>query len=1565
MRNLPSNPPNLFVSSELRDTALGSRPTGVSSQATQSAGQAASATNIPLPPPNHHATPSPVGKQATSAPPMTSDNGIPPENIPDGTNDSDTEMADARSSFEDQEEDTSDRDIIELVPNLFRLLDLVDEHGSGGIGLSPASPTQFVEANLEKMVIDQTSLHRLLNIVQPGSYDSVSKINFKSLDKLSIKATGLYGVRAEIVKYLKRVGCLSDDAAMFLSSGAPSTTTPSNTLRSGLYLALQPELGLQGTRSKQAYIVYWPEETTWDDQAASSSVRRNRVTFMRYLTKLTEQIVALVSPEQANKFVWDTGARNKDLPADQMENDDESRLFSFEVSKSLEQEEDAIGHTGFKVQVEPKHLSKNPGSDDIRFVPGEQKAALLVSIDEPSRMEHKPFHNELINQMSLEKMIKSNTAQIQLGDLGYEDLMNLAKNGLREKHPVPFQKFDRCIREDKVARSEAENLDVKKVDELIRQDTPMVRQEIQSIIRRLYDELYPSLNVTMDMSHTAEASAALQARYTGLRKVENDIKQKQKLDRVADKQFKALKLKWLLLRDYLTADPVPPESEQADFVNDVLNGAHETSGSKSSEKSSGGSLTGFLLSTFGLGHSQDAKSKSNDASKSLSDPAFVAQLRPLRESFPVLEEITKQIYGCLESNLLNLENKILQDQVDKVVSAERKHQLAAASEARSINSKHRQDEVFKTLVCELKDAMVTTAQHVIWVESLEKATHGYGAWNSGNQYRWSGEHVIARGPQIRHLIYPLQLTEQDSQLCQSYEAHVPSPKLETRHKFEFTLAKNRNIEFLQLVRDKCLAVISERGKSHIYIEDNLNLDQSINKKPGKVTLNHDSLGGPWCLFALDQTTRLLAIIHGEKELKLSVYIFDELFGGLRSRGSPIPLKGWYDASVRIDKVCFVSGTEEVCLIENTGRARIFSLITQQFRPASLQIGSSIVDAFSAPDGSCLLVTVGDQEAQQPRERLLAFHWASFGSKQNGIHVTDLPPSDATRVATRLEGRGRNHILTFSSAARSVTSVAVQVKQKATEFSFRSNHDDTQTTAAETFNNSLIDCHLEVWTRFPVVPAVSRCTLSPVNRQPRKLVFQSSAPLAELGDYFARMISSFERSTRKPMDGTLSSISVSASADGATSLNNDVSEFLFGSFIVELLCLIPLHLAITRDNRFIPLKDGVWDPAYERSLLGADVPAIIDALSLGWYESLFQSYMATKACVHSIERSAQEDALLVLFRNNFALSRDIAGLFTSFQSSAMVLDPNANKGLFNSTLAIIIKDVTNSDAKDIVKEFSLKFRQIVEKEQDQNFISRLHRGRIQIIPWPVINSPGFYTLFRQLRQKLDQQLFTHGTAGAFLHNLKTLMAKIKAQDWGALDQNLAAHRAQQLLERLPRALCDGRTQEGPLKNMDTDEELGSGDGGVSFFVPEFTGGTNPENDASVEVTLRALVKPCSRAAGPRQHVLDGSYVEAIQDLIYENLDRRVDCVRDWATANVARFPSTNQDIRNLFSKINSVALAMRAAVRICSATCSNCQLHCLRPHRHADEEHRCGTDHRCVFDCAIAEEHSGRKPCGLP
>ena len=60
----------------------------------------------------------------------------------------------------------------------------------------------------------------------------------------------------------------------------------------------------------------------------------------------------------------------------------------------------------------------------------------------------------------------------------------------------------------------------------------------------------------------------------------------------------------------------------------------------------------------------------------------------------------------------------------------------------------------------------------------------------------------------------------------------------------------------------------------------------------------------------------------------------------------------------------------------------------------------------------------------------------------------------------------------------------------------------------------------------------------------------------------------------------------------------------------------------------------------------------------------------------------------------------------------------------------------------------------------NFISRLHRNRLDIVPWPVIESKQFYTLFKAIKKRLDQQPVTHTGGAIFLQTMKTLMAKLK-------------------------------------------------------------------------------------------------------------------------------------------------------------------------------------------------------------
>ena len=120
-----------------------------------------------------------------------------------------------------------------------------------------------------------------------------------------------------------------------------------------------------------------------------------------------------------------------------------------------------------------------------------------------------------------------------------------------------------------------------------------------------------------------------------------------------------------------------------------------------------------------------------------------------------------------------------------------------------------------------------------------------------------------------------------------------------------------------------------------------------------------------------------------------------------------------------------------------------------------------------------------------------------------------------------------------------------------------------------------------------------------------------------------MILSFERATKKPMGDILKSVQVSAASfsvfsgelcsggDDARPWN--ILAYHAGEWLVEFLCLIPIHLALVKDNQFILLKDGVYSPDLERSLLGTDVNHIVDSLSFGWYKSLFQSYMVSKVC----------------------------------------------------------------------------------------------------------------------------------------------------------------------------------------------------------------------------------------------------------------------------------------------------------------------------------------------------------------
>jgi hypothetical protein len=130
-------------------------------------------------------------------------------------------------------------------------------------------------------------------------------------------------------------------------------------LRPGLYFlnACHVQPGL-------AYIIFWPEDTTWDD-SASSLVSRNRATFIRhvqttsesayhscsrrFLTKLCDQVVALISDEHSSQLVFRDDENASSTDSDTDTEDDSDRLFDFEVKQTGQQGETAVAAEGFKV----------------------------------------------------------------------------------------------------------------------------------------------------------------------------------------------------------------------------------------------------------------------------------------------------------------------------------------------------------------------------------------------------------------------------------------------------------------------------------------------------------------------------------------------------------------------------------------------------------------------------------------------------------------------------------------------------------------------------------------------------------------------------------------------------------------------------------------------------------------------------------------------------------------------------------------------------------------------------------------------------------------------------------------------------------------------------------------------------------------------------------------------------------------------------------------------------------------------------------------------------------------
>ncbi|KAI9443812.1 hypothetical protein H4582DRAFT_1039790 [Lactarius indigo] len=1523
-------------------------------------------------------------------------------------------------------------DLADQVKGMYRLLDLISESGSDGYAVA------------------QDSLQRFINAISPGAYASITKIDLKALDRLAIKPLGIYGCKDEIVRLLQSLGAVDRELARLLL--APSDVGgDQQSLSSGLYILSASEM--QPTDERH-YVIYWPEDSTWNDSAASS-VRRHRVTFMRYLTKMCDQVVALLSSDYSASIVW--GDEDGDTESVDIDIGGSGRVFKFGVAKTYKQEENPVSRPGFQMNSRiivscevPPDCEVDPSILVPRLLPGETVQGLLTAVCIPLRVRTEAIIRRSYNQVKLSQLLKGN-ALVLSDDLDEDTVQTLVGVALSDLFPEQCKQWR--ITQLDIRDSFMRELTWKK--SAVAQDIANTGGSLRCVLREeIVDHvstIFPSLgrddlsfgmrvhgNAKLGVENSVNISdiRTLYPEFEGI--FQNHVKNAN-FDGVLKKSpnFKTLKFDvislWHLQEKHGHLRPETCSAlAQALFIEHdhqrALGLLEEARGS--AKESSMAHFVSSLSSSRGM---ESFKNRINTAAANMLDSRFLERLESTED-----EDLRFAVRSAK-----TLAQRELSHSIDAVV-----HEMthAVLTMQQEIRRRRIQVEVEEEEKKALHDALVKFVREInkksaerqnstVYVDRIDVEKEKYRIVG----YKLTGRREGLQPPQIKLRVHLMDLTDDDRHNMQLDAKYIPTPTINDRLSSSFHLPLRAELSFYQLLEDqKLLLVLASSERFSVFLERLPVLDMAI--QPGKSikSLNRDKLGQK-VLFSFDEAKRVLAVCASTK-LQLHVFAFDETFETLQGQGSVIDLAPCYSQpEISILLMTFVCGSEEVALVDSSSQARIFSFVTLEFRPASIQLQSLPNAIYSSPDGSYFFV----HHTHDSGPSLTAYHCETFGS--TGAIALDVPefPLESA-VLTSMVSRGRVFFLGLDTDSQAVKSVVIDITKKVTEFTLkeRGGKYPWDSGTRHTRNNSILDCHAEVWTHFPVLAAVRRSTItSRSERQRKTLAFITDHHTRPFASYFYHLTHMFEVTTLKPTGDELRSIRVTTaqfrSFLDTVLLKSDwkVSRYRVGEWLVDLLCLIPIHIAVCRENRFVPLVNGVLSAELERSLPDAEVNQIVDRLSFGWYESIFQSYLALKPVkvvssmgpqsvgksfslnhlvdtlfdespkrttegvwmsatptddelivalefigVDSIERS-QEDTLLVLFnaaisnlvlfRNNFAFSRDISGLFQPFQSSSSFLDPAANPTLFQSKLVIAIEDVVEADKIEIAREFFLGLQQIVQQEQDANFISRLHGGKLDIIPWPVMESTrDFYELFATLKMQLDLQKVSHPAAREFLHTIKTLMAKLKASDWGALSRTMAEHRAKSLSPLLPFAVATGYSGIGPdsepLKNFDTGLPVEWDYTPARFAVSE----REQLQPNEIEKYHSSLLESFET---PRQSMPDSEWIEGLASYLNGLINSRVNHVRRWLDSNLERFQGGHAAIEGLRRRFDNLIIEMKTNGQLCKAQCASCHLLCVRSRPH-EGEHSCRTTHKCVYNCefcgdftklcGIAAGHPGKHACAV-
>ncbi|KAG8989467.1 hypothetical protein FRB94_014374 [Tulasnella sp. JGI-2019a] len=1115
---------------------------------------------------------------------------------------------------EDMPDEANYNDLLPAIDGLFRLLVLYSEKNSGGL--------------VDKIIIAQESVKALVDKLMPGAYRSITKIDFAALDHIHMKITGLYGSKSEIVKFLCDTGTVSEDTAELLLLSDEARRSSQHELRSGIYLLVRPTLNSSLTTTTSppvVYVIYWPEDTTWDD-SATGAVRRNRVSFMRYLTRLSDQICALISLEHSASLVWkdfDSDEAHKDDASDgegcDSEDDNEDRSFRFEVAKTVEQGESATVHDGFEFHhqlitagsptTNTRSTSTTPetillagqtrtGFMTAKLLPRKQDREHIREPWPPLKLAHelksrKVMLSDTIDESAMDVLVthgglatrmptvcNSYRAELsRLSDLN-QSMLQEAKRDTREKIASMRRLLERDVKLEILAKLQGEYPTLKltfegKEDQGIDEDSVMVDGDsylnrlcnAYPEVKSLYDAAQKNIDVRfIKMDKFASAKKRFIRARSAIRHLDRSIKGEQRRVLIAsilsDKETKPLK------EDKKPIGLFPRLLSAVLFVGNEKQPVEHTKGP-------------------------------DDFSTEKPDTDFFNYVAQSVQGEPQLIEAAEELYRLARTWAEQTLSSLSLTFVDQITQSWECRCDEAAKLDISQRGVRERLQAFHSFRDKVKAELVPQGSKSDFVL--------LSAQKTGHEIAVRGYPIDHSLPLIEYTLWPLELTENDNQELLENPQHIPAPQT-PHHPTRFELPVDNQIRHVQLLRsESLLLVVDTLTETLVWLGPQYKI--SALQPIKRLTLGHQYI------VAVDEKIRLVAFVKtNDGQCILHVFVMDETLSSLNGRSSQVNLSPWYgDGPPAIRTATFFPGEEELCIVEHSGRARVYSFLSRGFRPATIQL-PAFDYVQSTHDASALLVIQPPNGDILP---LLVYHRSCFGTGTNGHGISlNLPArfAGSTDFSTTSFSQQNISLMALLPLKGAIGSVSVQISRPEAEFQLRTKGERSgpSTSVVQTQHNSLIDCFSEVWGRYPVVSAIKRETISAEGRQQEAVTFVTDNNQAPFKRYFKGIVRDFERFSRKPTQRRLDNILVhSVSFHDVDWDGDDCSIYRVGEWLVELFCLIPIHIAIARENRFMPLKDGIVDHRLEQQLLGAEVTQIIDALSLGWYESIFNTYLSTK------------------------------------------------------------------------------------------------------------------------------------------------------------------------------------------------------------------------------------------------------------------------------------------------------------------------------------------------------------------